>query len=257
MKPHYWVDIDGSLMDRFGSSRLRIVWACVFLLLTGLVLAGIRSDGNNLLVFGGVLPKGDETINTYTTSNLGVLVYWVVPFVILLGGFMGLAGALGTSTFGERLKGLFLVTGLAFSHGLFLSQVALIPFWAVAWKLLGTPFPAELLQADLLGLLLGLQLLLWSAILMRIVQSNAGLAVLLAFLLKEIGSKLVYVVDFGEQMGFSAGAVKAVNALVHLLPSGQLPSDPFAPSALPLSLGGPLLIAALLCALPVAKGKRA
>ncbi len=240
-------------MDRFGSSRLRIVWACVFLLLTGLVLAGIRSDGNNLLVFGGVLPKGDETINTYATSNLGVLVYWVVPFVILMGGFMGLSGALAATTFGERLKGLFLATGLAFTHGVFLSQVALIPLWAAAWKLLGTPFPAELLQADLLGLLLGLQLLLWSAILMRIVQSNAGLAVLLALLLKEVGSKLVYVVDFGEQMGFSAGGVKAINALVRMLPSGQLPSDPFAPSALPLSIGGPLLLAALLCALPSAQ----
>ncbi|MDE3246070.1 MAG: hypothetical protein KGN80_08280 [Acidobacteriota bacterium] len=243
-------------MDRFGSSRLRIVWACVFLLLTGLVLAGIRSDGTNLQVFGGVLPKGDETINTYATSNLGVLIYWVVPFVILMGGFLGLAGALGAPTFGERIKGLFVATGLAFLHGLFLSQIALLPFWAAAWKLLGTPFPAALLQADLLGLLLGLQLLLWSAILMRIIQSNAGLAVLLAFLLKEIGSRLVLVVDFGEQMGFSAAGVKAVGAIVHVLPSGQLPSDPFAPSALPLSLGGPLLLAALLCALPARKGKK-
>lgn len=243
-------------MDRFGSSRLRIVWASVFLLLTGVVLAAIRSNGNNLLVFGATLPMGDETVNTYATSNLGVLVYWVVPLVILMGGFLGLAGALQASTFGERFKGLFITTGLAFTHGLFLSQVALVPLWAVAWKLLGTPFPPALLQANLLGLLLGLQLLLWSAILMRIVQSNAGLAVLLAFLLKEIGSRLVYVVDFGELMGFSPGAVKAVNALVHMLPSGQLPSDPFSPLALPLSIGGPLVLAALLCALPSRKGRR-
>ncbi len=243
-------------MDRFGSSRLRIVWACVFLLLTGLVLAGIRSDGTNLLVFGGAIPKGDETINTYATANLGVLVYWVVPFVILMGGFLGMAGALGASSFGERIKGLFVATGWAFIHGLFLSQVALIPLWAAAWKLLGTPFPAALLQADLLGLLLGLQLLLWSAILMRIVQSNAGLAVLLALLLKEIGSKLVYIVEFGEQLGFSARGVKAVGAVVNILPSGQIPSDPFALSALPLSVGGPLLLAALLCAMPARKGKR-
>lgn len=243
-------------MDRFGSSRLRIVWACIFLLLTGVVLAGIRPDGNNLLVFGATLPMGDQTLNTYATSNLGVLVYWVVPLVVLMGGFLGLAGALQASTFGERFQGLFITTGLAFTHGLFLSQVALVPLWAAAWKLLGTPFPAALLQADLLGLLLGLQLLLWSAILMRIVQSNAGLAVLLAFLLKEVGSRLVFFVDFGEQLGLSPGGVKAMSALVRLLPSAQIPSDPFAPSALPLSIGGPLLIAAILCGLPSRKGRK-
>ncbi len=243
-------------MDRFGSSRLRIVWACVFLLLTGLVLAGIRSDGTNLMIFGTSVPIGDDTVNGYVTANLGVLVYWVVPFIILMGGFMGLADALSTPTFGERFKGLFVATGLAFVHGIFLSQMALIPLWAAAWKLLGTPFPGALLQADLLGLLLGVQLLLWSAILMRIVQSNAGLAVLLAFMLKEIGSKLVYFVDFGEQLGLSTRAVKALNALMHLLPSAQVPSDPFAPSALPLSIGGPLVLAALLCALPSTKTNR-
>ena len=46
-------------MDRFGSSRLRIVWASICLLLAGLVLGGIQGfggDGSQLMVFGaGIL----------------------------------------------------------------------------------------------------------------------------------------------------------------------------------------------------------
>ena len=80
-------------MGRFGSSRLRIIWACVCLLLAGLVLGSIQgfgANGSGLVVFGATIPLGFEDARPYVTDHLARLVYTVVPAVILFGGFVPL-----------------------------------------------------------------------------------------------------------------------------------------------------------------------
>jgi len=62
--------------------------------------------------------------------------------------------------------------------------------------------------------------------------------------------------EFLGDLDVPKGAVKAMVALGHSLPSGQLPSDPMAWGALPLSLGVPLALAALLLLLPGRPAKR-
>ena len=233
-------------MDRFGSSKLRIGWTLVFLFLAGLVFMAVKGEagdgGSSLVVLGTPVPLGMDTLDSYVNGNLRALVYAAVPWVILLGGFMPLASMTGTASRGERYTGLTLGSLFAFLHGLFLSQVMLLPVWTAAWRLTGHLFPGELLKADALGLLLGMQLLLWSVVLMRLLRSNPGLGLLLVVLLREVGSRLQYFVDFGQDLGLSAGQTAVIATVHRLLPSGQLPTDPFTASGLLLSIGGPLLL---------------
>ncbi|HET8901266.1 MAG TPA: hypothetical protein VFM84_04935 [Holophagaceae bacterium] len=233
-------------MDRFGSSKLRIVWTLVFLFLAGLVFMAVKGGtgdgGSTLVVMGTPVPLGMDTLESYVTGNLRALIYACVPLVLLLGGFAPLAPMAGAGARGERYMGLTGGVFFAFVHGLFLSQVMLLPVWAAAWRLTGHIFPGELLKADGLALLLGLQLLLWSMILTRLLRSNPGLGLLLALLLREVGSRLQYFADFGQDLGLSAGQAGAISTLHKLLPSGQLPTDPFSAGGLLLSIGGPLLL---------------
>ncbi len=246
-------------MDRFGSSKLRIGWALACLFLTGLVLMGIRGqqgpDGSQVVAFGTTVPLGADSLRSYAVGNLQGVMYWLVSLVVLLGAFVPVSQWTAAAATGERVKGFFLGTGLGFVHGLFLSQVALIPVWALCWRLVGQAWPPELLRADLHGLLLGLQMLLWAVLLSRLLKSSAGLALLLTLLLRELGPRLSFFLDFGQDMGWSAGQVKALDVIVRLLPMAQLPSDPFSPLALPLSIGGPLLLGALAMLLPTGGAK--
>jgi len=155
-------------MDRFGSSKLRIVWVCVCLLLSGVVLGGIGGfggDGSQLMVFGNAIPVGfiADDPKAWAIGILGRAIFSVVPAVILLGGVFPLGEWLGSGGRGERYKGLVLGVPAAFGHGLFLSQVAILPVLAASYKLLGNPLAPKILLADTNALVLGLQLLLWSA----------------------------------------------------------------------------------------------
>ncbi len=246
-------------MDRFGSSKLRIVWAGICLLLAGLVLTSVQGfgeGGTQLMVFGVGIPLGFEDPKPYVIQNLGRMVYSVVPAVILLGGIIPLGEWLSAGGRGERYLGLVAGTALAFAHGLFLGQLAVLPVLAASCRLLGSPFAAPILLADLNAVVLGLQLLLWAAALGLLLKSNRGLAVLLAYGLSEVGRVMAWGGEFLGDLDVPKGAVKAMVALGHSLPSGQLPSDPMAWGALPLSLGVPLALAALLLLLPGRPAKR-
>jgi hypothetical protein len=248
-------------MDRFGSSKLRIGWTLVCLFITGVMIMGIRGhqgpDGSQIVVFGTPVPLGAESLRTYVLGNLQGVMYWMVSLVVLLGAFVPVSQWTAAAGRGERLKGFFAGTGLGFLHGLFLSQVALIPVWALSWRLVGDVWPPELLRADLHGILLGLQMLLWAVLLGRLLKSSAGLALLLTLLLRELGPRLSFFLDFGVDLGWSPFQVRALEVVVRLLPMAQLPSDPFSPLALPLSIGGPLLLGALAMLLPNGGGKKA
>ncbi len=246
-------------MEAFGSSKLRIVWTLVFLFLSGLVFMAVKGvegpEGSQVLIFGTALPLGQDTLRNYTLGNLQPAMYWAGSLVMLLGGFFPLVARTQAATAGERASGLLLGSLWGFLHGAFLGQVALLPVWSLCLRLLKEPFPPELLRADLHGLLLGLQLLLWGALLARLFRSNVGLALLLTILLREVGPKLAFFLDFGEDLGLTKGAVQGLNIAHKLLPMAQLPSDPFSPLALPLSIGGPLVLGLLVAFLPLGAAK--
>ena len=246
-------------MDRFGSSLFRIIWTCVCLLLAGLVLGGIQGfggDGSQVVIFGTGIPLGFQDAKPYVMDGLGRLIYTVVPAVILLGGYLPVAEWTAASGRSERFKGLFLGLGLALVHGLFLSQVAMLPMLAAGYRLLGSPFAPSLLQADLNALLLGLQLLLWTVALAQFVKSNRGIAILLAYGLASIGKLLAWIGEFGPDLEMPKALVKSLAFLGHLFPTESRPRDPLAWNALPLCIGGPLLLAVILLLLPGKAPKR-
>ena len=247
-------------MDRFGSSKLRIGWVLVCLFVTGLVVMAVqagsrgraapRSSSSGRRFRWAPIRCGPTPLGTCRGPWTGL-----VSLVMLLGAFGPVSQWTAAAARGERIKGFFVGTGLGFAHGLFLSQVALVPVWALSWRLIGEAWPPELLRADLLGLLLGLQMLLWAVLLSRLLKSSAGLALLLTLLLRELGPRLSFFLDFGQDLGWSAGQVKGLEVFVRLLPMAQLPSDPFSPLALPLSIGGPLVLGALAMLLPAGSRK--
>jgi hypothetical protein len=244
-------------MDRFGSSRLRIVWACVWLLLAGLVVGSVQgfSANGQLMVCGTGIPLGFDDPKPYVIQNLGRLVYTLVPAVILLGGFIPLGEWLAAGAWSERLKGLLAGSVLAFGHGLFLSQLAVLPVLAASFRLLGNPFAAPILLADLNAVVMGLQLLLWAAALGLLLKSNRGLAILLAYGLGQVGTIMAWGGEFLGDLDVPKAMVKAMVILGKALPSGQLPSDALAWTALPLSLGAPLVLAIALLLIPATGGK--
>lgn len=246
-------------MDRFGSSLFRIVWACACLLLAGLVLGGIQGfggDGSQLVVFGAGIPLGFQDAKPYVTEGLGRLIYTVIPAIILLGAFLPVSEWTASPAKGERFKGLFLGLGLGLVHGLFLSQLAMLPMLAASYRLLGSPFAPSILQADLNALLLGIQLLLWTVALAQLVKSNRGIAILLAYGLAAVGKLMAWLGEFGQDLEIPKRLVKSLAFLGHLFPTESLPTDPLAWTALPLCIGGPLLLAILLMLLPGKAAKR-
>ena len=184
-------------MDRFGSSRLRIVWTSICLLLSGLVLGGIQGfggDGSQIMVFGSGIPVGfiSDDPKAWAAEVLGRLLFSVVPAVILLGGIFPLGEWLSAGSRGERFKGLALGSPLAFLHGVFLSQVAVLPILAASYRLLGNPLAPRILLADTNAVLLGLELLRWAAALGCLLKSNRGLAIIMAYGLQEVGRVMAW-----------------------------------------------------------------
>ena len=245
-------------MDRFGSSKLRIVWASICLLLAGLVIGSLQgfSPDGQLLVFGTGLPLGFDDPKPFIIQNLGRLVYTAVPAIILLGGIFPLGDWLSSGGRAERYQGLVLGSATAFLHGLFLSQLAILPILAASFRLLGNPFAPAVLLADLNAVVLGLQLLLWAAGLGLLLRSNRGLAVLLAYALGEVGHVMAWGGEFLGDLEVPKGIVKAMTVLGKAFPTGQLPSDAPGWSALPYGLGVPIILAALLLLLPGKAAKR-
>ena len=249
-------------MDRFGSSKLRIVWACVAILLFGLVLGAVKGfggpDGSEFRAFGSSVPIGALGImdNARDAAKAGLTsaIYTLVPFTILLASYSPAVDLLH----GERWKGLALGPVLGLFHGLYYSQVLILPLWALSFRTLGSFLPGPVALADLNAILLGFQLLLWALVLSLLLRSNRGLALFLALGLKSLGGLMTWGGEFlgnADLFAVPAFLVKAMAFLGRLLPSGQVPSDPFAWTALPLSVGGPWLLAGLLLLIP-AKGRK-
>lgn len=242
-------------MNRFGSSRLRVVWAALCLAAAVLVVLGVQpAEGGNLTVFGTLVTLNSMTMlvdpvqvfRGALTEAIGTL----VPYTLLLSAVLPLMETLRKGALKDVLADL----GLALLNGLFYSQVLLLPLWAASYRLLGNPLPGPLCLADLSAVLLGMQLLLWTGALMLVVRSNAGIALLAALALQSLGKYMTYGGDYLAELA-PAWTVKTMAFLGHLLPAGHVSSDPFAWQALPLSVGVPLLLLVGLSLLPRKKAK--
>ncbi|MCL1894505.1 MAG: hypothetical protein FWG02_09795 [Holophagaceae bacterium] len=121
---------------------------------------------------------------------------------------------------------------------------------------MGSLIPAPLALADLHALILGVQLLIWSIIFNRLIRSNRGISMVLTLGLSAVGTKLSYLIDFGEMLGMSSSQLRIVEFLFHFLPSHHVAEATIAVNTIFIGIGGTLALAALLVILPIGKSKK-
>ena len=251
-------------MDCFGSAKLRIVWASISVFLFLLFLAGFSTSngpgGFAIHAFGGTIPQYMlASMDSFIADPIQLVrslfrtfISWSVPFTFLVTAYFPLVEAIES----DKLKGFFLGLLLGAASGFFYSQLLILPVWAICARIMGSPIPAPLAMADLHAIVLGLQLLIWSVIFNRLIRSNRGVSMVLTLGLSALGTKLYYLVDFGEMLGMAAGQIKAAKFFTHLLPSRHIAEGPIAMSTLIFGVLGTLALAALLVLIPMGrKGK--
>jgi hypothetical protein len=232
---------------------LRIIWASISLILVILALLAIRGfepESSNLIIFSVKIPLGFENPRPYVVQMLSSMVHSIVPSIIVLGGFMPLGDWLTASGRTERFRGLLVGSMLAFFHGVLLSQLAMLPIFAISYRLLGNPFVISIILADINAMLLGLQLLLWTTAIGLTIKSNRGLAIFLAYILNEVGQVMTWCGEFLEGLEVNKLVVKFIDFIGKLLPSSQLPTDPIVWTTLLLSLGVPIVFASIVLLFP-------
>jgi hypothetical protein len=218
-------------------------------ILTGLVLAGIRNfgtAGDQFVIFGVEIPLGFDNLEPYFIESLSRAIYKIVPAIILLGGFIPLGDWLTTGGKIGRYKGMAVGSVFAILHGSFLSQLTVLPILAVSYQLLGSFFVPSILMADINAIILGLQLLLWTATLGLVFKSNRGLTVFFAYALGEIGCVMTWGGEFLGDLGVHKTVTSTMVLIGKSLPSSQLPSDSIVWTTLYINLGVPLLLTAIL-----------
>ncbi len=233
-------------MERFGSSKLRIMWISLAILIAGLIIGGIKpADGGNLLVFGMPIPMGlVSTVVDPVVLYRGILtelIYTIVPLALLFASVLPVLESVRKESIPDTFKTL----GYALINGLFYSQVLLLPISAASYRLVGHPLLGVLFLADINAILLGIQLMFWAMALTALIPSNPGLALLVVFGLKVLGKYMAWGGEFlgdPDLISVPSFLVKTMSFMGKLLPTGQVPSDSFSWTAMPLSIGGPLLL---------------
>jgi multisubunit Na+/H+ antiporter MnhC subunit len=240
-------------MTQFGSFKLHIVWASIFVFLFVVFLVGFStSDGDGgfaIHAFGGTIPQNVLASMSDFADPIQVMqtilrsfIVWAVPFTFFLAAYLPLADAVKSNKF----KNFSLDALFAVGYGFFYSQLLILPVWALCARIMGTIIPSTLALANFHSLILGLQLLIWSIIMNRLICSNRGIPMILALGLSAVGTKLYYFVDFGSAFGMSDGLVGFVAFLNNFLPSSHVPEDPIATGTI---LYGIVLTLALLALL--------
>jgi hypothetical protein len=122
---------------------------------------------------------------------------------------------------------------------------------------MGSILPGPLALADLHAILLGLQLLIWGIIFNRLIRSNRGVGMVLALGLSALGTKLYWLVDFGEMLGMTSGQIGCAKFLNYFLPSAHMAEGSVAMGTVIFGIALPLALAAMLALLLAGKrGKR-
>jgi hypothetical protein len=241
-------------MGSFGSMKLVIAWASVFVFLFAVLYFGLGAsqgpDGLVVRAFGATIPPDllssvSEFADPmqFVRSLLRGAIGFAVPFTFFAAAFVPMADAVEART----AKDFCLRVSMGAVWGLFYSQLLILPIWGFCARIMGSPLPLPLLLADAHALILGLQLLLWGLILNRLIRSNRGIPMLLTLGLGAIGTKLYYFVDFGEAFGMSRGLVKFLEVLNQLLPSSHVAEESIAWGTLVFGV----LVTFLLALLPV------
>ncbi|MDR0498496.1 MAG: hypothetical protein LBH03_02025 [Holophagales bacterium] len=255
--------LSGVRMDYFGSYKLRITWASISIFLFGFFLVAFRTsngpDGFAIHAFGVTIPQNllasmDALADPMQLmrSFLRAFIGWVVPFTFLFTAYFPLVDAIES----DKLKGFFLGALVGSANGFFYSQILILPIWAFCARIMGSIIPGSLALADLHAVVLGLQLLIWSIIFNRLIRSNRGIPMILTLGFSALGTKLYYLVDFGEMFGMTIGQIKVVKFLNHFLPSEHVTEGPIAAGTLFYGIVGTLVLAALLVLIPMSgRGK--
>ena len=244
-------------MNHFGSLKLRIVWASISVFLFVLFYFGFSTsegpDGFAIHAFGATIPQSWLTFMDnfadpmqLIRSFLRAFIGWAVPFTFFAAVCFPLFDAIESYKF----KGFFLGILLGIANGFFYSQLLILPILAICARVLGSIIPTSLAMADMHALVLGLQLLIWSVIFNRLIRSNHGISMVLTLGLSALGTKLYYLVDFGEMFGMTAGQVKAVEFLTHFLPSKHIAEGPIAMNTWTFGVLGTLVLSVLLVLIP-------
>ena len=248
-------------MNHFDSPKLRIAWASISVFLFVLFLVGFSTsdgpDGFAIHVFGATIPQNllasmDSLIADpiqLVRSFLRTFIGWAAPFTFLVTAYFPLVDAIES----DKPKDFFLCVLLGAANGFFYSQLLILPVWAICARIMGSIIPAPLAMADLHAIVFGLQLLLWSVIFNRLIRSNRGISMVLTLGLSALGTKLYYLVDFGEMFGMTAGQVKISEFLTHFLPSKHIAEGPIAVNTLAFGVLGNLVLVALLVLIPMGK----
>jgi hypothetical protein len=250
-------------MNLFGSPKLLIGWASAALFLFGMAFVGFGTssgpDGFAIHAFGATVPQDllagmSEFADPMQAlrSLLRGLIGWAVPFAFFAAAYLPLDEAIES----DRLSGFFMGTLQGAASGFFYSQLLILPIWAFCARIMGAIVPGPLALADLHALILGLQLLIWGIIFNRLIRSNRGVPMLLALGLGALGTKLYWLVDFGEMLGMSPAQMGAAKFLNYFLPSARMAEGGVAMGTLAFGVACPLALAALLVLLPAGKKGR-
>jgi hypothetical protein len=175
-----------------------------------------------------------------------------VPFSFFATAYFTLVDAIES----DRLKGFFMGTLMGATSGFFYSQLLILPIWALCARIMGGILPGPLALADLHAIILGLQLLIWGIIFNRLIRSNRGIPMVLALGLSALGTKLYWLVDFGEMLGMGSAQIGAAKFLNYFLPSAHMAEGSVALGTLVFGIACPLALAALLALLPAGKKRK-
>lgn len=243
-------------MNRFSSSKLRIVWTIICLLMSVLAIFSIQrigSNGNQIAVLGVELPLGFDDIEPYITQNLSRAIYNIVPAIMLLGGFIQLSDWIIDSSYIERYRGLLFGSLIAIFHGIILAQITIFPLIAIGLKVLGGTSLSSILLANFNAILLGSQFLLWSSVFGLLIKSNRGLVVFLVYLLNEIGNVADWCSEFLADLTINVTVINIISLFSKFLPGSKLPADSISIVTFMVNLSVPIVLTAILALIPYNK----
>lgn len=218
-------------MIRFASKKLYLVWATTCAVVTGIVCFSLKfenPEGTILHVFGSNIVLGFSA-REMAVETMGRWLHTVVPAVIVCSGFSGLVDSQDHAPGNEGLRTNLLRLAAVAAQGILLSQLTAMPLVIAMIRLMGEVAGAmgspTWLTIDMSGVVMGLQLLLWSSTLMWLIQSNRWLALLGAFGASFLGRICGWVNEWGPDLSLPGTALNITSAMAMGLPREYLPGE--------------------------------
>ena len=235
------------------SKRIKIVWACFFVLLSLLVGIGISvsKDGTSLSILSSTLPLGSEGVNALAFTFMMGFIKWANPILCLFVGMNIMDDHIQSHKLLQRYLDFFIGLWGSLKEGLFYTQLLLLPLFIFALRFFPTNDLHELLILNGVCFLIGIQYLLWYTLLVRLVK-HPGLSLFLVLLLAELSLRGGFLVDFGEQIGLKADTVHYLSLYLPALPILFVSMDVFSATTSLIAIGVPLFLSLLALLIPKA-----